>query len=121
MTAVASAVLALLVLVPAPKNLPPERAYSGQTADEFQEIFDELAKNGWRLTRIKGYEKNGESRYDSEWCKAKGPRFWVHHRLDRDRYEQATRQYAGEGFTETMKSTWKASGQEWFFAVWELK
>lgn len=112
----------LVVLVPAPKNLPEERGFTGQTSAEFQKTFDELNPQGWRLKRIKGYEKDGSSRFDSEWHRpAEPPRFWCRHEMDRDFYESFAAQMGQQGYVEKLKSTWKVDGKDRYWAVWELK
>jgi hypothetical protein len=118
----AEALFALVILVPAPKNLPDERGYTAQTTDEFQKTFNEMHPKGWRLKRIKGYEKDGASRFDSEWHKpVEPPRFWCHHDITREYYETRTEQLKSEGYTEVLKSTWKIKGEERVWAVWEVK
>lgn len=110
----------ILLLVPAPKNLPEERGYAGQTAQEFQKTFDELHPQGWRLKRIRGYEKDGESRFDSEWHKpSTPPNFWCFHNIDRDEYDTRTARIRELGFVEKLKSTWKVNGRDRYWTVWE--
>jgi hypothetical protein len=102
--------------------MPEERGYWEQTTDAFQKTFDELHPQGWRLKRIKGYAKNGVSRYDSVWHKpAPAPRFYCQHDLDSKGYDaQAARMKAAD-YTEVLKSTWKINGEDRFWAVWEVK
>jgi len=112
----------LTVLVPAPRNLPEERGYRAQSAEEFQKTFNELHPEGWRLKRIKGYEHDGSSRFDCEWHKpADPPQFRCHHGIDRDAYESWAAQMKSAGYSEILKSTWKVGGMDRFWAVWELK
>jgi Polyglycine hydrolase-like, structural repeat len=119
---IAEFLILLTVLVPAPKNLPEERGFKDQTAQEFQKTFDELHPQGWRLKRIRGFEKDGQSRFDSEWHKpASPPQFWCFHNIDRDEYEARTARIKNDGFVEVLKSTWKVDGKERVWTVWEMK
>ena len=112
----------LVVLVPAPRNLPVERGFTAQTSMEFQKTFEELHPQGWRLKRIKGYEKDGVSRFDSEWLKPSDPpRFWCHHGIDREEYETRSAQIKNAGYVEILKSTWQVNGTDRFWTVWEMK
>jgi hypothetical protein len=77
---------------------------------------------GWRLKRIKGYEKDGVSVFDSEWHRpAEPPRFWCHHDVTRQVYEARSGQLKSEGYVEILKSAWKVKGDERIWAVWELR
>lgn len=120
MSGIADYLLLLMVLVPAPKNLPEERGYSAQTSEVFQKTFDELHPQGWRLKRIKGYEKDGVSHFDSEWHKPNSPpEFWCFHNIDRDEYDARTARIKNDGYVEVLKSTWKVNGKDHFWTVWE--
>lgn len=122
MSALLDVLILLLLLVPAPKNLADERCYSAQTSDAFQKTFNELHPQGWRLKRIKGYEKDGLSLFDSEWHKPASPSaFWSFHNIDRDEYDARTARIRNDGFVEILKSTWKVNGQERIWTVWEMK
>lgn len=118
----ADLLIALAVLVPVPKGLPTERGHDGQTSDEFQKTFNELHPQGWRLKRIRGYEKDGVSRFDSVWHKpADPPRFFCRHGVTRDVYESEAARLKDQGYAEVLKSTWKLNGEERVWAVWEAK
>ncbi len=119
---VSECMIMLAVLYPAPKDLPEIRVFKGQNSDEFQKTFDELRTKDWRLRRIKGYEKAGESYYDGEWYKPATPLvFRCHHGMDRNAYHFRTTQLTQAGYTEVLKSTWRINGEDRFWAVWEVK
>jgi hypothetical protein len=112
----------LIVLFPAPKDLPEERGFTAQTSAEFQKTWDELYTKGWRLKRIKGYEQNGDSRFDSAWHRPiNPPRNWATHNIDRDLYNAKTAQFKKDGYAEKLTSTWTVNGKVRFWTVWELK
>ena len=114
--------IVVAVLFPAPRNLPEERGYRAQTSEEFQKTFNELHPQGWRLQRIKGYEKDGSSRFDSEWNKPeKPPRFWCQHGINSNAYDTQSAQLKDQGYVEVLKSTWKLKGEDQFWVVWELR
>lgn len=118
----ADLLIVLAVLVPAPKGYAEERGHIDQTAEEFQKTFNELHPQGWRLKRIKGYEKDGVSRFDSVWHKpAEARKFFCRHGVTRDHYESETARLKDQGYAEVLKCTWKVKGEERVWAVWEMK
>lgn len=122
MSAIADFLIFLFTLVPLPKDLPEEQGFTGQTPLEFQKTFDEMHPKGWRLMRIKGYEKDGDSRLDSQWNKPAEPaKFWCHHNLDRDLYVMLAASYKNDGYVEKLKSAWMVGGKERIWTVWEKK
>lgn len=122
MNAIADFLIMLVVLVPIPKEKTEERSFVSQTPSEFQKTFDELHPKGWRLKRIEGYEKYGESRLDSVWHKPAEPvRFWCSHNIDLDQYKEKLESAKKDGFVETLKSTWKVNGKDYYWTVLEKK
>ncbi len=109
-------------VAPMPREKSPQTAYTEQTVEGFQKTFDQLVPKGWRLKRIKGYEKDGASRLDSVWYKpAVTTTFWCNHNMDRAGYEVQSAKLTKSGYTEVLKSTWKLNGEDRFWAVWEIK
>jgi hypothetical protein len=120
MSALTSILTLSALLFPAPKISPDERFYTEQSSEAYQRTFDELNSKGWRLKRIKGYEKNGASRFDSEWHKPTDPPIiWSFHDIDRDTYDAKTTPLKNNRYVEVLKSTWKVNGKDYFWTMWE--
>jgi hypothetical protein len=105
------------------RSYPGDRSYTAQTSAGFQKTFNELHPHGWRLKQIKGYEKDGDSHFDSVWHKTAMPsKFWgCNHAMNRAGYEAQTARLKMAGYTEVLKSIWKVNGEERIWAVWEIK
>lgn len=114
--------IVLVTLVPIPKKPLEVKRFTDQTSEAFQKTFDALHPQGWRLKRIHGHAKDGESRYDSDWHKpANPPGFWSSHGIDRDEYAALAVKLRKGGFVEVQKNVWKVNDMERIWTVWEKK
>ena len=71
------------------------------TATVFQQIFDDLAGQGFRLTRISGSEAAGEPLYAAIWEKRNGPPWQARHGLTADEYQRAFNDLSARGYRLT--------------------
>ena len=77
---------------------PPFAARHGLTADQYQQTFNELVGQGFRLTHVSGYSVNGDARYAAIWEQSAGPAFAARHGLTADQYQQTFNELVGQGF-----------------------
>jgi hypothetical protein len=77
---------------------PPWQARHGLTAAQYQQAFDELAAQGFRLVDLSGYGSGGEDRYAAIWEQRSGPPWRARHGLTSFRHQQDLQQQVAAGF-----------------------
>lgn len=99
---------------------PAWEARHGLTAAQYQETFDSLAQQGYRLTCVSGYAENGEARYAAIWeLLDGGPAWQARHGLNRVQYQQAFDAMAAEGYVLTQVCGYRVNVEVQFAAIWE--
>ena len=98
---------------------PAFEARHNLTADQYQQTFDQLVGQGFRLTCVSGYSLGGQERFAAVWAQDGGPAFEARHNLTADQYQQTFDQLVGQGFRLTCVSGYTVNGQERFAAIWE--
>jgi hypothetical protein len=98
---------------------PAFQARHGLTAQQYQETFDSLAGQGFRLTCVSGYAEGGQARYAAIWEQDGGPEFQARHGLSRTQYQQTFDELAGQGFALTHVSGYRVGVDVQFAAIWE--
>jgi CubicO group peptidase (beta-lactamase class C family) len=97
----------------------PWAARHGLTATEYQQLFNELSGQGWRLRCVSGYDVGGEAQYACIWDQYAGPAWAARHGLDAAGYQQASDQLSQEGFRLIQVAGYSVRGVPHFAAVWE--
>jgi len=77
---------------------PAFQARHNLTAAQYQQTFDELVGQGFRLKYVNGYTIGGEPRFAAIWEKDGGPAFQARHNLTAAQYQQTFDQLVGQGF-----------------------
>src|SRR5215217_7304122 len=77
---------------------PAFQARHNLTADQYQQTFNQLVSQGFRLTCVSGYNVGGRDRYAAIWEQVGGPAFQARHGLTADEYQQTFDQLGGQGF-----------------------
>ena len=77
---------------------PSFHALHGLTSAEYQQRFDELVGQGFRLVQVSGYSIGDEDHYAAIFEQREGPPFAAHHRLTSAEYQQRFDELVGQGF-----------------------
>ena len=77
---------------------PPIRAVYSLTAGQYQQQFDELTKQGFRLAHLSGYALNGEERLAAIFEQADGPAQAPFHGLTGQQYQQRFDELTQQGY-----------------------
>ena len=80
------------------KPCPAFVARHGMTAPQYQQAFDELGRQGFRLRLVSAYQIDGEPAYAAIWDKTPGPGFVARHGMTPDQYQKAFDQLTRDGF-----------------------
>ncbi len=73
-------------------------ARHGLTSQQYQQEFDKLIGEGYRLKLVSGHKVGGNQSYAAIWEKTSGPAFLARHGLSSDAYQQEFDKAIGEGF-----------------------
>src|SRR5689334_2649497 len=73
-------------------------AHSSMTEAEFQQQFNDLTKQGYRLTWLSAHEWNGAARYEAIWEQKTGPAWEAKANLSATEYQQAFDTYTKQGY-----------------------
>jgi hypothetical protein len=94
-------------------------ARHGLTAAVFQQEFDRLVGQGYRLIDVSGYNVRGEDRYAGIWELGPGPAWKARHGMSADQYQQEFNNLGGQGYRLVRISGWPSGGAARFAAIWE--
>lgn len=103
------------------KNSPPWVARHGMTAAAYQDEVNKGLKFGYRPTRVRGYEINGEDRYAAIWVMKPGTDWIARHGMTAAAYQDEFTKHAQQGYRLIDISGYAVGGQERYAAIWEKK
>lgn len=95
------------------------QARHGLTAQAYQQTFDELVGQGFRLTSVCGYSEGRESRFNAVWVKKDGPAWQARHGLTAQAYQQTFDELLAQGFRPVSVSGYAENGEARYAAIWE--
>jgi len=98
---------------------PPQVARHGLSADEYQQEFDRLGREGYRLVDLSGYSIDGKDHYAAIWQKKKGPPWVARHGMISEKYQQEFNKFTQQGYRLASISGWNAGSVAHYAAVWE--
>jgi len=93
-------------------------ARHGLSAAEYQQEFDTLAGQGYRLVDVGGYNVMGEDRYAAIWQKSQGPAWVARHGLSAAEYQQEFDILVGQGYRLTSVRGWPSGDGTLYAAIW---
>jgi hypothetical protein len=97
---------------------PEWQARHNLTSDEYQDTFNSLVQQGFRLTNVSGYAINGQARYAAIWEKRVGPDWQARHGMSRAQYQQTFDELAAQGFFPVQVSGYRVNVDVLFAAIW---
>jgi hypothetical protein len=100
---------------------PAWQARHGLTNDQYQAVFDDLVRQGFRLVCVSGYAENGQARYTAIWEQREGPDWQARHGLSRSQYQQTFDQMATDGFAPMQVCGYRVNVDVRFAAIWERR
>jgi hypothetical protein len=95
-------------------------AHHDLTADAYQPTQDQMAQQGYRLSRLCGYAVAGEARYAAIWTQGTGPPLEARCGLSMDQYHRAFGELTAQGYRLTWVSGYAVAGAPLFAAIFEL-
>jgi CubicO group peptidase (beta-lactamase class C family) len=98
---------------------PDWQARHGLTAAEYQQAFNQLAMQGYRLSKVDGCSAGDTALYAGIWQKRTGPVWQARHGMTASEYQQASNQLVPWGYRPTWVSGYSSGGIALYAAIWE--
>ncbi|HET6840565.1 MAG TPA: serine hydrolase [Candidatus Angelobacter sp.] len=98
---------------------PAWQARFGLSGTDFQKTFDDLTKQGYRLTWISAHEVNGDQRFEGIWEQASGPPGETKYGMTSAQYQVAFDDYKKQGFRLIHVYGYSVGGSATYAAIWE--
>ncbi len=77
---------------------PAWEAHHGMTSAQYQQTFNQLVGQGYRLVNVSGYSVNGQALYAAIFEQSSGPAWEARHGMTSDQYQQTFNQLVGQGY-----------------------
>jgi Bacterial tandem repeat domain 1 len=94
-------------------------ARHGLTPAAYQQEFDKLVGQGYRLIHISGYGTMTQSYFAAIWEKSDGPGWVARHGLNETGFQKAFDEYTSKGFRLKQVSVYQFLGRDRYAAIWE--
>ncbi|WP_255258783.1 hypothetical protein [Bacillus pseudomycoides] len=100
---------------------PEWQARHGLTSSQYQQTFNELVAQGYRLIRVSGYGSGGQDRYAAIWEKRGGPEWQARHGLTAEQYQRTFNELVAQGYRLIHVSGHTNDGIDRYAAIWEKR
>jgi uncharacterized protein (UPF0297 family) len=91
----------------------------GLTSEQFQQTFDQLTEQGYRLIDVNGYGLNGQALYAAIFEQSKGPARKVCHGLTSEQFQQTFDQLTDQGYRLVVQNVYFVNGQTLSAGIFE--
>jgi hypothetical protein len=100
---------------------PAWQARHGMTSAQYQQAFNDLTAQGYRLIDVSGYNVAGQDRYAAIWEQRGGPPWEARHGLTSAQYQQTFDDLQGKGYRLVHISGYGVHGEDFYAAIWEKR
>lgn len=101
------------------KGGPAWEAKGNMTSAQYQQTFDALTKQGYRLIHVTGYASGGSARFDAIFEKSGGPAWQARGDMTAAQYQANFNSFFQQGYRLKEVSGYHAGGQDLYAALWE--
>ena len=91
------------------------------TAAQYQQTFDSLLAQGYRLSHVAGYELAGQPAYAAIWEKCSAPTWEAHNGLTSTQFQTQFDALVGQGYRLVEVSAYDVAGTAMFAGIWEQR
>lgn len=77
---------------------PDWQARNGMTSEQYQQQFNTLTQQGYRLARIRGWRSRDSSHFAAIWVKVSGPAWVARHDMLSDAYQEEFDKLVKDGY-----------------------
>ena len=96
-------------------------ARHGMTSSSYQKYFNQYTSQGFRLTKVSGYQLEGSARYAAIWEKVSGPSYQARHGLSEVDYQAAFDNLHSRGYDLEYVDGYLVGNSVQFAAIWHSK
>lgn len=96
------------------------QARHGLTAAQYQETFDSLVFQGYRLIDVNGYSINGIDRYAAIWEQSPGPDWQARHGLTSSEHQALFTSLTAQGYRPVVVSGYETGGSARYASLWQI-
>jgi hypothetical protein len=100
---------------------PAWTARHGLTGAQYQQAFDDLKAQGYRLRWVSTYVHGAQLRYAALWDKSSGVAWVARHGLEEADFRAAAQGYAAQGYDLVCGNAATLGGQDRYTALWEKR
>src|SRR6266705_1375406 len=97
------------------------QARHGLNSIQYQQAFDQMRSEGYRLLRVSGYQVDSEDHYAAIWEYGSGPPIQARHGLSSTQYQEAFDQLRNEGYRLVWLNAYSVDGEDHYAAIWEQR
>jgi CubicO group peptidase (beta-lactamase class C family) len=98
---------------------PAYEARHNLTQEAYQQAFNSLTGQGFRLLHVSGYSSGGAARYAAIFEKSPGPAWAARHAMTAAAYQTAFNDFGKQGYRLKLVSGFHAGGVDQYAAIWE--
>ena len=80
------------------RSSPPWVARHGLTSTQYQQQFNELAAEGYRIAKVSGWRAGNEPHFAAIWEEVDGPKWQARHQMLSDSYQEESDRLPTEGY-----------------------
>ena len=91
----------------------------GLTSPGFQQLFNQLVGQGYRLVDVSGYAVGGQDRYAAIWEQSSGPSWQSRHGLSSSQYQQTFDSLLAQGYRLVQVSGYGLNNTDLYAAIWQ--
>ncbi|CAM6118437.1 unnamed protein product [Calypogeia fissa] len=97
----------------------PWVAYHGMTSDQYQNNFNNLVAQGYRLNYVSGYTLNNDPRFAAIFEQRSSPSWVAHHGMTSAQYQQYFNTYISQGYRLVVVNGYTVNGMDYYVAIWD--
>jgi Bacterial tandem repeat domain 1 len=95
------------------------QARHGMTSSDYQNTFNTLVGQGYRLTYVSGYTFNNDPRYAALWEQKSGPDWVARDGMTGSDYQTQFNTYVAQGFRLILVNGYPVNGVPQYAAIWD--
>ena len=99
----------------------PSVARHDMTSAEYQKIFSQLTKQGYRLREVDGYSVGASAKFAAIFDKKAGPAWVARHDMSSAKYQSEFTKHTRSGYRLAHVSGYAVAGKARYAALWEKK
>jgi CubicO group peptidase (beta-lactamase class C family) len=101
------------------KSGPAWQARANLSAADYQNTFNDLTKQGYRLLHVYGYASGGNALFAAIFDKSAGPAWETHHNMTAAQFQSTFNTLLQQGYRLKEMSGYNVGGQDLYTGIWE--